>query len=67
MQIVIKPKLKDGVEGKLCGNRTGLAAELSAAETNRYVELTFHTDNKNRDKGLHITYLLIQSGKYHGN
>ena len=67
MQIVVKPKLKDGVDDKLCGNKTGLAAELPAAETDRYAELTFHTENKNRDKGFHITYLLIKSDKYHGN
>ena len=64
LQVVIKPEQKDSVDEKLCGNKTGETNELPAAETHRYAELTFHTDNKNRDKGFHITYRMLQSGKY---
>jgi len=63
--MAITPKLKDSE--KHCGNKTGFIGEIPAAGTDRYVELTFHTDNKNRDKGFHITYVMLQSGKYHRN
>jgi len=59
LQMAITPKLKDSE--KHCGNKTGFIGEIPAAGTDRYVELTFHTDNKNRDKGFHITYVMLQS------
>ena len=65
MQIVIKPKLKHSPDPKLCGKKTGAIIDHEATETERYAELTFHTDNKNTDKGFLITYSMLQSGKYY--